>query len=166
MLKFASPKSYCLAECSRWFKLNPAARHQVHRDSANLLYVPREGSDQPGLTASGATSSEFSVQGPEVRSFQDISKTFWSISRTAAPNVTAGMHPHLAHFCLGILSWCFLPFTGLAQHASKISLQEEKCKGFGQCCQAGLAQGIAEEETSMPSEPVHKAIANWPPIHF
>lgn len=34
MLKFASPKSYCLAECSRWFKLNPAARHQVHPDSA------------------------------------------------------------------------------------------------------------------------------------
>lgn len=68
------------------------------------------------------------------------------------------LHTSAWEFSLG----AFLTLTGLAQHTSKISLQEEKHEGYGQCCQADLAQGIAEEETSMPSEPVH--MANWLPI--
>lgn len=159
MLKFASPESYCLAECSRWFKPNPAARHQVHPDSANCCMYPGR-----AQTSLGWQSQKPPAQNPLCRDQRsDLSRTFPKpfgvfpepLLQMLQLKCILTLHTSACGFCLGT----FLTFTGLAQNASKISLQEEKSEGFGQCCQADLAQGIAQEETSMPSEPVHKAIA-------
>lgn len=57
-----------------------------------------------------------------------------------------------------VLSW---PSQGLPSSPVRFLYKRKNMKAW-QCCQADLAQGIAEEETSMPSEPVH--MANWLPI--
>lgn len=151
MLKFASPKSYCLAECSRWFKLNPAARHQVHPDSANLLYVPREGSD-PGRCRQHQEPQAQNSLCRDQRS--DLSRTFPKPSgvfpepllQMLQLECTLTLHTSAWGFCLG----ASCPSQGLPSMPARFLYRRRNAKALGNAAKQALHKGLQRKKQACP----------------